>query len=66
MSVDSHHCGTEAVLLEGGVLPFACLIGIFEFVEDGFAEHSIAFAVDEDNLAAFLFHMVLHLSLIHI
>ena len=41
-------------------MPFACLIGIFEFVEDGFAEHSIAFAVDEDNLAAFLFHMVLH------
>ena len=60
MSVDCHHCGAEAVLLEGCVLPFACLIGIFEFVEDGFAEHSIAFAVDEDNLAAFLFHMVLH------
>ena len=45
-------CGTEAVLAERGVLHVARGVALLEGAEQGVAQHTVAFAVDEDDARA--------------
>ena len=51
--VYSYHCCAEAVFAEGGVLVAVFFVAAAQFVDDGTAQCSFAFAVDEDDALAF-------------
>ena len=48
-----YHCCAEAVFTEGGVLVAVFFVAAAQFVDDGTAQCSFAFTVDEDNTLAF-------------
>ena len=56
----NHHRGTEAVLLEGGILVGAGLVVVLQFGDDGVAEDAVALAVDEDDATTFLLDVLVH------
>ena len=56
----NYHRGTEAVLLEGGILVGAGLVVVLQFSDDGVAEDAVAFAVDEDDATPFLLDVLVH------
>ena len=56
----NHHRGTEAVLLEGGILVGAGLVAVLQFGDDGVAEDAITLAVDEDDATTFLLDVLVH------
>ena len=58
--MNSHHRGTEAVLLEGGISVGAGLVMVLQFGDDGVAEDAITFAVDEDDATSFLLDVLVH------
>ncbi len=49
---DSHHRGAVAVLLERSVLERALLVAALDFTDNYFAQHTVAFSVDEHDAAA--------------
>ena len=59
-SMNNHHRGTEAVLLEGGILVGAGLVMVLQFGDDGVAEDAVALAVDEDDATPFLLDVLVH------
>ena len=58
--MNNHHRGTEAVLLEGGILVGARLVAVLQFSDDGVAEDAVALTVDEDDATSFLLEMLVH------
>ena len=58
--MNNHHRGTEAVLLEGGILVGAGLVAVLQFGDDGVAEDAVTFAVDEDDATPFLLEVLVH------
>ena len=58
--MNNHHRGTEAVLLEGGILVGAGLVVVLQFGDDGVAEDAVTFAVDEDDATTFLLDVLVH------
>ena len=58
--MNNHHRGTEAVLLEGGILVGAGLVMVLQFGDDGVAEDTVALAVDEDDATPFLLDVLVH------
>ena len=58
--MNNHHRGTEAVLLEGGILVGAGLVMVLQFGDDGVAEDAVTFAVDEDDATTFLLDVLVH------
>ena len=59
-SMNNHHRGTEAVLLERGILVGAGLVAVLQFCDDGVAEDAVALAVDEDDATPFLLDVLVH------
>ena len=47
-------CGTVAVLLERGILIGIALVAVVKVVDQRAAQHTLALAMDEDNLLSFL------------
>ena len=58
--MNNHHRGTEAVLLEGGILVGAGLVAVLQFGDDGVAEDAVALTVDEDDATPFLLEVLVH------
>ena len=57
---NSYHSGSVAIFLEVCILVGACTVAAAQFLDDGFAQYAISFAVDEDDLLPLLADVAVH------